>query len=260
MKRLDAMRDPRRNEAGFALVLALLSLLLLTFLGLTLATTTSTELQIANNYRWGQQALYNAEAGIELSKRFLQQNTSWQIFVPGARASAGMTTQPTWTTNATGPSGEAHRNFENFDCDTESATGYGVVLLVPGFTYPFQNVSTFFGASVSGGFTIWVRRKLQINNDGTIQDSPSNDRVIVTAEGTAPYVPTGGTLTAYQSSFRKRAVRTLEVELQRVDPSECENSFQGQAGLGSLGSNYDACTPVTPEGIIGAVSEVNPNS
>jgi len=53
-------RQKRRSERGFALILAILSLMLLTFLGLTLATTTSTELQIATNYRWSQQALYNA--------------------------------------------------------------------------------------------------------------------------------------------------------------------------------------------------------
>jgi Tfp pilus assembly protein PilX len=47
----------RRTESGFALILAILALLLLTFLGLTLTATTSTEMQIANNYRYAQQAL-----------------------------------------------------------------------------------------------------------------------------------------------------------------------------------------------------------
>jgi hypothetical protein len=42
--------------------------MLLTFLGLTMAATTSTELQIATNYRWSQQALYNAEAGLEAAR------------------------------------------------------------------------------------------------------------------------------------------------------------------------------------------------
>ena len=63
----DKNRD-RRHEGGFALILAILALMLLTFLGLTLATTTSTELRIATNYRWNTQALYNAEAGIEADR------------------------------------------------------------------------------------------------------------------------------------------------------------------------------------------------
>ena len=64
----DRATDRAAGEGGFALILAILSLMLLTFLGLTLAATTSTELQIATNYRWSQQALYNAEAGIEAAR------------------------------------------------------------------------------------------------------------------------------------------------------------------------------------------------
>ena len=79
----------RRDEAGFALVLALLTLMVLTFLGLTLATTTSTELQVGYNYKWNQQASYNAQAGIELAKRFLRQQT-WVVLMPAARTSDGI--------------------------------------------------------------------------------------------------------------------------------------------------------------------------
>ena len=62
----------RVAEGGFALILAMLSLLLLTFLGLTLAATTSTELQIASNQRWSQQARYNAEAGLQAAQIILR--------------------------------------------------------------------------------------------------------------------------------------------------------------------------------------------
>lgn len=249
------MRDVTRNEAGFALVLALLSLLLLTFLGLTLATTTSTELQIANNYRWSEQARYNAESGLELAKRFLQQNTAWQILVPVARPAGGLTMTPGWAVNLPGPAGDAARNFENSDCDSEAAVGYGVVLYQPGFAYSFQNVSTYFGQSISGSFTLWARRPSEVLPDGTVQDYQRDDRLVLTAEGTAPYAYSAASASTYSASFRRRAVRTLEVELQKIDPSECENSFQGQAGLGALGSNYDPCSVVSAAGVINAVSE-----
>ena len=81
----DRAAAKRRGERGFALILAILSLMLLTFLGLTLATTTSTELQIATNYRWSQQALYNAEAGLEAARIVLSDPlvadvaAQWQI-------------------------------------------------------------------------------------------------------------------------------------------------------------------------------------
>jgi len=76
--------DVREKEGGFALILAILALMLLTFLGLTLATSTSTELQIATNYRWSQQAYYNAEAGIEYGKSLLRY-MNWTLLLPDPR-------------------------------------------------------------------------------------------------------------------------------------------------------------------------------
>ena len=85
----DARHGRRTGERGFALILAILSLMLLTFLGLTLATTTSTELQIATNYRWSQQALYNAEAGLEAARIVLSNEadiaTGWTTLLPTVR-------------------------------------------------------------------------------------------------------------------------------------------------------------------------------
>ena len=56
-KEWTSMAERMRDERGFALIVALLALVLLTFLGLTMTLTTSTELQISTNYRWSQQAL-----------------------------------------------------------------------------------------------------------------------------------------------------------------------------------------------------------
>ena len=96
-------RGPRAHrQAGFALILAILSLMLLTFLGLTLAATTSTELQIATNYRWSQQALYNAEAGLEAAKLLLAQvaqvDGDFRNILPTART-------VTWNYGVTGSAG-----------------------------------------------------------------------------------------------------------------------------------------------------------
>ena len=93
------------GAAGFALILAILALMLLTFLGLTLATMTSTELQIATNYRWSQQALYNAEAGLEYGKALLR-NMNWSLILPDAPAGRRRRlhhTPPTGRSSAGGP-------------------------------------------------------------------------------------------------------------------------------------------------------------
>ena len=120
----------RSGESGFALLLAILSLMLLTFLGLTLAATTSTELQIATNYRWSLQAFYNAEAGIEAGKRVLQ-TINWRAALPPSRGSwAPPTTTPVPTSNQpVPPFAGATRNFEMGLCDQRGfGAGYGVVL------------------------------------------------------------------------------------------------------------------------------------
>jgi len=255
------------DEAGFALILALLTLMVLTFLGMALATTTSTELQIATNYRWSQQAYYNAEAGAEVGKRLLQMN-ELRTLVGDPRSATGcasaapgpceMDSPPgDWTLARTGPSGEPSRNWENQPCDTQGGTGYGNVLDLPTAAYPYQNSSTLLGQQLNGTFTIWARRALEPRLIGTEwfwQDSENS--VILTVEGTAPY------LGAQQ--LENRAVRYLEVELQRIDPSGCEN-YGGQIGAGPTGSNYDQCGSITAEGLEGVapgatVDEIGPTT
>jgi hypothetical protein len=240
-------------EAGFALILAMLTLMVLTLLGMALAATTSTELQIATNYRWSQQAYYNAEAGAEVGKRLLQMN-ELRTLVGDRRAATGCATASPdpcemddppgdWTLARTGPSGEASRNWENQPCDDRGGTGYGNVMDIPAQAFPFQNTSNFLGEQLNGTFTIWVRRALeprQIGAEWFWEDS--EDTVILTVEGTAPY------LGAQQ--LENRAVRYMEISLQRIDPSGCEN-YSGQIGAGPTGSNYDQCGQITAEGLEG---------
>lgn len=249
----------QRNEAGFALILALLTLLVLTFLGLALATSTTTELQIGYNYKWNNQAYYNAQACLELGKRFLRQQT-WSVLLPQARDVAGMSGLPAWTLARADSYGESSRNWENSTCDIlpsgGQGTGYGVVLDLSTMASPFQNISSSLGENLGGACTVWVRRPLRVNTDGTVQDETSDARMVVTAEGVAPY---SGAAAVSSIGQRNRAVRTLEVELQKIDPGDCENDFTGQTGMGALGANYDPCMPVSPEGVPGATGEINPN-
>src|SRR5262249_55245925 len=151
----------RRPDAGFALIMAILALMLLTFLGLTLAATTSTELTIATNYRWSRQAYYNAEAGIEAAKLILSNSSRRPNFLPAPRAPWSPTTlpaipaPPTWTTSG--------RDFESQSCDYRSGEGYGVVLVnasAPGGAVQrWEDISappgaSFMGQPLNGGFTI----------------------------------------------------------------------------------------------------------
>lgn len=262
------MRDRRRkDEEGIALVLALLSLMLLTFLGLALAATTSTELQIANNYRWSQQAFYNAEAGIEIAKKVLG-SVDWTTVVPDARKDG---TDPlTWLGYpGTPPAGDGDtlappeaisagsRNYENYACDWRGhGMGYGEVLNDGAFTY--ANVSSgdaVHAQTLRGAFTIWIRRPvepkaIEVTNGGVTtmeltgryQDVADGNSVVITAEGVAPY---SGGAAGQALAQQYQAVRTLEATISNRSVSTVCETPGGQTG-GSEGSNFGKCFALDP--------------
>ena len=134
-------------------MLAILSLMLLTFLGLTLAATTSTELQIATNYRWSQQALYNAEAGLQAAKLLLAQvavvDGDFRNILPTARAgswSYGVTGAPGGPPVVVPAARSGLRDYERMGCADRAGVGFGRVLTTTaGSKQPgdYQDVSTY---------------------------------------------------------------------------------------------------------------------
>jgi hypothetical protein len=71
------------SEAGLALLLALMSLLLLSALGLGLVLLTSMDLTVAANFRDGQEAFYAAEAGLERALDELLAQPDWDPVLSG---------------------------------------------------------------------------------------------------------------------------------------------------------------------------------
>jgi hypothetical protein len=256
----------RQKQAGFALILAILALMLLTFLGLTLAATTSTELQIATNYRWSQQAYYNAEAGIEAGKIVLRNIVpDWSTVLPGRRA--GTWCSPASGSGCTSPapncaagdggcttpagSGTATRNWElgtaadvAAGCAPWLGTGYGAVL--GDGTNVYENVTNFLGQPVNGAFTLWVRRDVVpvlgvAGGAAAYQDDPNNGAIVLTAEGVAPQ-PANVPGALPQAA---RAVRVLQVKLSRGLTSSGCQAAEGQMGTTASGANFGACAPLS---------------
>lgn len=237
----------RGGESGFALLLAILSLMLLTFLGLTLAATTSTELQIATNYRWSLQAFYNAEAGIEAGKRVLQE-INWRAVLPAARGSwTPPTASPVPTTNQpVAPFAGGTRDFEMGLCDQRGfGAGYGAVLNDGVTVYENLSVVPRLGGAnaLNGSFTLWVRRIVVPNTAaaGEYQDSTDDDLLVLTAEGVAPYVNPAATAFTQANVAR----RTIEVSVRRQDrPGDCAGRG-GQLAGGPEGNNIMlGCDPM----------------
>jgi hypothetical protein len=250
-------RGPRAHrQAGFALILAILSLMLLTFLGLTLAATTSTELQIATNYRWSQQALYNAEAGLEAAKLLLAQvartDADFRNLLPTARAG-------TWNFGVTGSPGGPPapfpaarpaplRDYELMGCADRAGVGYGRVLTSPaGTPQPgdYQDTSLYMGTTLNGAFTLWVRRELVVSPTGQFSDSVDDTTLVVTAEGIAPYTSQAD---AFARSNQARRVLEVGLSLLVNQGNRCQG-LAGQEGMGPSGENFDPCSPLTSAGV-----------
>ena len=242
----DGSFDGRRGERGFALVLAILSLMLLTFLGLTMAATTSTELQIATNYRWSQQALYNAEAGLEAARVVLSSDGisgSWGAILPTARTVGWQPGHAPAHATGTG------RDYYRDDCDVDrGALGYGLVLV--GNAVRYENISQFEGQTLNGAFTTWVRRPLNVDNQGLYSDETRNDVLVIVSEGVAPY--TGGFAGEASALLRSReAVRVLETRYTLFVGTAGEpcglGRMQGQEGGSPMGENFNPCANLTPD-------------
>ncbi len=77
-----------RDESGIAMLVALMSLLLLTALGVALVMTTQTETMISSNFSNGQEALYAADAGVERAMQDLLTVPDWDTILAGATTSA----------------------------------------------------------------------------------------------------------------------------------------------------------------------------
>jgi len=240
---------PKRNahESGFALILSLLALVLLTTMGLALANSTGVELQISTNHRWSESAKFNAEAGVEFGKSILMALPSWDAILPVARASQAWDGAAATDPNAVAPFA-ASRNFENWQCDDRGyGMGYGVVLNdgTAGGLHEYR--SQVGGATLNGAFTLWVRRPVMWNATNQLEDYTDDTVLILVSEGVAPYTDAAKNTSAFGAS--NRAVYTIETLLSRagtvtVDQSEC-NSRQGQAGGSASGGNTAGCISLT---------------
>jgi hypothetical protein len=77
-----------RNEEGTALIIALMSMMLLTALGAAVVMVSRTETAIANNYRNSQEALYAADAAVERVVQDLLMVPRWNDILGGTVTSS----------------------------------------------------------------------------------------------------------------------------------------------------------------------------
>lgn len=281
MKKAGVTMKITSRQEGFALILALLALMLLTSLGLSLSTTTSTELQISTNHRWSEQARYNAEAGIEFGLQLLTTIPDWETILPARRNATSWPATGAVASSAANAGalnrvdawGNPSRNFENWSCDSRGfGQGYGIVL-DDGTGSPVQYQTNVGGLPINGAFTLWVRRPVMWSqsNPNQLEDYPGTDAggapnpapapgfgvMILVAEGVAPFTPG----LANQGSAN-RATQIIELVLSQNGttttttsggPGGC-NARQGQAGGSAAGTNAQGCAMLDGSSVVAALT------
>jgi hypothetical protein len=229
------------SEEGSAFVISILVLFVLSVLGMALMLTTSTEKDIAINYRWGEQAFFNAEAALEYGKNvlgdYVLQTGSFNDILPDARDEAGSTVPnsaapwgaalPGGGCNPTTPGCRDNQYF--VDHCPSAAPGPCVrvyigkvlkrldeTLVMYDFRLPGGVVAGDLDgdgtAELDGTVTLWVRRPIVGTRDYGVEDEANpkglHDRVILTAEGTAPGAMGAG-------AGRPVSLRRLEMVVRR---------------------------------------------
>jgi hypothetical protein len=77
-----------RGERGVAMIIAIMAILLMSALGTALVLTTTTETNIAGNFRNSSEALYAADAGVERAMEDILTVPNWNNLLDGSTQSA----------------------------------------------------------------------------------------------------------------------------------------------------------------------------
>jgi hypothetical protein len=123
---MNTIRERFGSEEGTALIIALLSMMLLTALGATVIMVSNTENQIAANYQNSQEALYAADAAAERVVQDLLMIPRWNDILGGSAKSAFV--DGTVTGLKTLPNGGRVTLCDNgtgFSCATSPMTATG---------------------------------------------------------------------------------------------------------------------------------------
>jgi hypothetical protein len=222
------------DDRGAAIVVALMAMLLLSALGLALVLSTTTESTITGNFRFGQEALYAADAGVERVMDDLLTVPDWNNILRGNTRSAfvdglpsgtrtlpdGTTIDLTEATNVANCGHIATCTVSEMNTSTEDRP-WGTNN--PRWNlYAYGPLSTIVptGTVNSNVYVIvWVGDD-QSDND----DDPTTDGAAVTNPG-------AGVLAMHVEAFGPQGThKVLEVTVAKTNSSQLERGYIGQRG------------------------------
>jgi hypothetical protein len=238
---MNRFRTRLRNQDGTALIIALMSMMLLTALGATVMMVSRTETAIANNYRNSQEALYAADAAVERIVQDLLLVPRWNDILAGSAQSGFI--DGAMTAVKTLPAG----GRITLCCGTGTATGElqaetdSVDLWGPNNPrwqlFAWGPVSQLLdNAAIDSPMyvAVWVA------------DDPADGASLGTADGD-PLSDTNGTLTIRAEAYGPGGTRKIiEVTVARTSGTEIERGQIAQRGQEELNQRARKAAVQTP--------------
>ncbi len=206
------------DERGVALIIALMATLLLTALAVALVLVTSTETQIAANFRDAQEALYAADAGVERSVQDLLLVPRWNDVLAGTVKSGFVDSTLTPTLPGGGVTIDLTQATSALQAETDAANLWGANN--PRWQlYAWGRVTSLLPTSTIDSWmyiAVWVA------------DDPSE------TDGD-PLSDTNGVLTLHAEAYGHGNTRKIiEVTVARTTSTEIERGQIAQRGQEEL--------------------------
>jgi Tfp pilus assembly protein PilX len=215
-----------RDERGIALVVALLSMLLMTALGMALVATTMTETRISGNYSYGTEALYAADAVVERIMQDLLTVPDWNNVLAGTTTSSFIDGASGVRTLPDGQSLNLTQLTNTIRCGTTSTC-----------TDAQMNAATEERPWAANN-PRWQLYAYAPLNQMLPTDSINSSMYVVlwvaddpSEKDGAPLIDTNGVLSMIAHAYGPGGVRrVIEVTVARTDSTEIERGYTGQRG------------------------------
>lgn len=228
--------NPVRNERGMALIVALMSMLLLTGLGAALVMTTMTETLITTNYRDNSEALYAADAGVErvMQELLTTSDSDWNRRIRGEIRSSFVDGPPSGTrTLPAGGTLDLTGATNMLNCGKTSTCSVAEMnAATADRPYGANNPRWQLYAHAPMSNIIETRTVNSPMYVGIwIADDPAETDGDPTTDGSTADNPGSGILLMRAEAFGPQGTRsTIEVTVARTDTTALERGYSGQRG------------------------------
>jgi hypothetical protein len=238
---MDSLRARASGEQGTALIVALMSMMLLTALGAAIVLVGNTESMIASNYKNNTEALYAADAALERVVQDLLLVPRWDDILSGSVKSSFVDGSESGPKTIPG-GGTIQLNLATYQLqtDTDKANLWGTnnpnwKLYAWG---PLSNMLPNDQIDSPMYVAVWV------------SDDPADGVDVSTPDGD-PAVDTNGTLTLHAEAYGPSGTtKVIEVTVARTTSTEIERGQIAQRGQEELNQRARKSAVQTPGGTL----------